>query len=192
MLFDLILKTRSYRRFYQSEPIAMEDLHHLIEYARFAGSARNVQPLKYMLINNPEMNAAIFPQLGWAGYLPEWRGPVEGERPAAYIICLLDRRICEEADCDLGIATQNILLGATELGLGGCRIASISPKLHALLNLPDWARILLVIALGKPKEKVVVDTMFEGDSCRYWRDAEQVHHVPKRGLLDIILTYNPL
>lgn len=187
MLTELIQKTRTYRRFYQNEHIDTATLLELLELARFSGSARNVQPLKYVLINDRTACEKVFPHLGWAGYLNDWPGPVVGERPAAYIICLLDTTIANEADCDLGIATQNILLGAAEQGLGGCRIASIAPKLHGGLDLPEHLKILLVLALGKPKEQVVIDALPEDGDCRYWRDNNAVHHVPKRELEEIII-----
>jgi nitroreductase len=187
MLYDLVSKSRSFRRFVENETIDMETLRYLVDLARLGGSARNVQPLKYVLVNASEVNAEIFPHLGWAGYLKEWHGPREGERPVAYIVCLLDTRLSSEADCDLGIATQNILLGAAEKGLGGCRIASISPRLRDVLGLDDHLQVLLVIALGKPAETVSLDELEPGEDIKYWRDNDQVHHVPKRSLRDIII-----
>ena len=181
------MQTRSFRRFRQAEPIAVETLKELIDLARLGGSARNVQPLKYLLVNTPAQSAEIFPHLGWAGYLKNWQGPVEGERPSAYIICLLDTRISNEAECDMGIATQNILLGATEKGLGGCRIASFSRKLQVILDMPDHLQILLVLALGKPKETVLLEDSSPDGNIKYWRDENQVHHVPKRSLEEIII-----
>ncbi|MGW8286823.1 MAG: nitroreductase family protein [Desulfobulbales bacterium] len=187
MLHDLIRKTRSFRRFKEDEPVDRATLHYLVELARLGGSARNMQPLKYVLASKPGINARIFPHLGWAGYLNDWPGPVEGERPSAYIICLLDTRLSKEADCDLGIATQNIMLGATEKGLGGCRIASISPQLRNVLELAEHLQILLVIALGKPVEIVALEDQESTDAIKYWRDAQGIHHVPKRVLQEIIV-----
>jgi nitroreductase len=187
MLYDLVQKSRSFRRFQQDEPIDIETLKFLVDLGRLGGSARNVQPLKYLLVNAPEVNAKIFPHLFWAGYLKDWAGPEEGERPAAYIVCLLDSRLSNEAECDLGIATQNILLGATEKGLGGCRIASFSPKLKDVLAVEDYCRILMVLALGKPVEKVVLHESEPESDIKYWRGADQVHHVPKRSLEEIIV-----
>jgi len=183
----LIRATRSCRRFRQTEAIAADTLRRLVDLARLGGSARNLQPLKFLTVNEAAKNAAIFPHLGWAGYLPEWPGPREGERPAAYIVCLLDTRITDSAECDLGIATQNILLGATELGLAGCRIGSISGKLHSLLGLANHLKILLVIALGKPDEEVVLEEVGPNNDVRYWHDSTRGHHVPKRRLADILL-----
>lgn len=187
MLYDLIRKTRSFRRFKEDEPVDRATLHYLVELARLGGSARNMQPLKYVLASEPGINARIFPHLGWAGYLNDWPGPVEGERPSAYIICLLDTRLSKEADCDLGIATQNIMLGATEKGLGGCRIASVSPQLRNVLELFEHLQILLVIALGKPVEIVALEDQESADAIKYWRDTQGIHHVPKRVLQEIIV-----
>ncbi len=186
MLYDLIRKTRSFRRFKEEEPIDLETLRYLVDLARLGGSARNVQPLKYVLVSSPEVKAKIFPHLAWAGYLKEWPGPQEGERPAAYIVCLLDTSLSHEAGCDLGIATQNLLLGAAEKGLGGCRIASIATGLREVLGLDDHLQVLQVVALGKPAETVSLDEQGPGGDIKYWRDADQVHHVPKRSLQDII------
>ena len=184
---QLVHATRSCRRFDQSQAIADNTLRDLIDLARLGGSAKNLQPLKYLAVNTPAQNETIFSHLGWAGYLPEWPGPAEGERPTAYIVCLLDTKIATEAACDLGIASQNILLGATELGLAGCRIASISGKLHQALNLADHLKILLVIAMGFPKEKVIIEDAGPDDDIRYWHSPNLRHHVPKRRLADIII-----
>jgi len=158
----------------------------LVDMARLGGTARNVQPLKYMLINNPAMNKKIFPLLTWAGYLEDWPGPPEGERPAAYIVCLLDTRLSTAADCDLGIATQNILLGATEKGLGGCRIASFSSRLKDVLAVEAHLKVLMVVALGKTVEKISLEEVQPDGDIKYWRDADRIHHVPKRSLTEVI------
>lgn len=59
--------------------------------------------------------------------------------------------------------------------------------LRAALQIPERYVILLVIALGKPKEKVVLETVGDADQTNYWRDSKGVHHVPKRSLKDIII-----
>ncbi len=187
MLRDLILKNRSYRRFYQSERIAETQLRDWVDLARNSASARNAQPLKYFLSTGEPLNASIFEFLGWAGYLTDWPGPEEGERPSAYIVMLRDTSIPGNYLCDDGIATQSILLGATEAGFGGCIIHAVNrSKLHELLKLPENLEIVQVLALGKPKETVVLDVIKNGE-IKYWRDENQVHHVPKRTLDEIIV-----
>jgi len=187
MIRNLILQNRSYRRFYEDVPVEMSILEELVDLARNSASAGNKQSLKYILSTSREKNELIFPTLAWAGYLKNWDGPDPGERPSAYIIILGDRQVSEKFYCDHGIAAQSILLGATEKELGGCIMGSIKKKaLGKILGLSKQFEILLVLALGKPKEKVVLEEAKEKD-IRYWRDDQQVHHVPKRPLNELIL-----
>ena len=188
MIRELILKNRSYRRFHQDVAVDMATLRELVDLARLSASASNLQPLKYILACDPQKNAAIFPCLGWAGYLKEWGGPVEGERPAAYVVILADTEISKSVGCDYGIAAQSIMLGATERGLGGCMIASVQKqRLREALAIPPRYEVLLVLALGKPKETVVIETVGPEGDVKYWRDEQSVHHVPKRRLDDLIV-----
>lgn len=187
-LKELVRMNRSYRRFDQSVHIEKGVLRELINLARLSASSANRQPLKYILSNDPALNSKIFPYLGWAAYLEDWDGPLDGERPSAYIVVLGDRGISPNVSCDHGIAVQSILLGATEVGLGGCIIGSIKKdRLREDLNISPQYKILLVIALGKPVEKVVIEPLAESGDIRYWRDANGIHHVPKRGLDEVIL-----
>lgn len=188
MIKDLVLKNRSYRRFYQNEIIELSVIKELINLARLSASAANLQPLKYIISNESCENESIFKTLGWAGYLKNWEGPIEGEKPSAYIIMLNDSSISKNPSLDTGISAQSILLGAVEKGLGGCMIANINKKeLNSVLNIDDRFEINLVIALGKPKEKIVIDEMELPDDVKYWRDDKEIHHVPKRALDEIIL-----
>jgi nitroreductase len=188
MIRDLIIKNRSYRRFFQDVVIERQTLQELVDLARLSPSGANLQPLKYILSCDPEKNALIFPHLAWAGYLKDWPGPSEGEKPSAYIIILGDTQIRDAVGCDHGIAAQSILLGATEKGLGGCTIASIEKDgLRKALDIPSQYEILLVLALGKPREKVVIEIVDQTGDIKYWRDADDIHHVPKRPLDDIII-----
>jgi nitroreductase len=187
MIEDLIRKNRSYRRFYQNAEISTDTLKGLVSLARLSASAGNLQPLKYMISNEPEKNSRIFSCLLWAGYLKDWPGPEEGERPAAYIVVLGDTGIAKNFGCDHGIAAQSIMLGAVKEGYGGCIIGSIKrDELREALDIPEEYEILLVLALGNPKETVVVEDVLE--DIKYWRDKKGVHHVPKRKLEDIIIS----
>jgi len=193
MIKDLILKNRSYRRFYQDFKIEKNDLYELVDLARLSPSPKNKQILKFMICNDADKNEQIFRQLAWAGYLLNWNGPEEGEKPSAYIIVLGDSNLSVSFEADYtntsyGICCQSILLGAVEKELGGCIIASIKREnLKNILNLKPNFEILCVIALGKPKEEVIIDELVEGNDIRYWRDENKIHHVPKRKLEDIIV-----
>ena len=186
-LKDLIYRTRSYRRFHESFHVDRLELENLVDMARMSASAANRQPLKYLISNTPDHCEAIFKHLAWAGYLKDWDGPAPGERPSAYIIILGDKSITESFSVDHGIAAQSIMLGATEAGLGGCMIASIKKEaLRRDLKIGEQYEILLVLALGKPAETVIIDTL-KGDDVKYWRDDKDNHHVPKRALDDLLI-----
>lgn len=186
-LKSLILRTRSYRRFDENHVITRDDLLEMIDAARLSASGRNAQPLKYFITSDSELNKKIFPTLAWAGFITDWPGPAPGERPSAYIVQMHDTMISNNFYCDDGIAAQSILLTATEKGLGGCIIASVKKELLAkTLGLPEHLQIIQVIALGKPAEKVVIEPMKDGD-IKYWRDNNQVHHVPKRSLDELVI-----
>jgi len=189
MLQDLIRRNRSYRRFYQEAGIERQQLLEWIDLARQTASGANLQPLKYILSYDHARNESIFSLLKWAGYLKDWNGPAEGERPSAYIIMLSDKEIRPNSSvCDQGIACQSILLGATEAGFGGCILGAVDfGRLRDVLQIPERLEPILVIALGKPKERIVLEEVNLSGDIKYYRDANGVHHVPKRKLEDLIV-----
>lgn len=189
---DLIKKNRSCRRFDQSVKIELDTLRSLVDLARCSASAANLQPLKYILSVDPITNERIFSCLAWAAYLKDWDGPAEGEKPSGYIVIMGDKSITDNFRCDHGIAAQSILLGAREIGLAGCMIAAIHHRnLKSCLNIDPNHEVLLVIALGKPVENVVIEPVASDGNIRYWRDSSGVHHVPKRSIDEIIVSsYN--
>lgn len=190
--YELVIKNRSCRRFDNSYKISHEVLKSLVDLARNCASASNKQPLKYIVSRDDNTNALIFSCLGWAGYLKDWKGPDKNERPSAYIIIMGDYNISNNFWCDHGIAAQTILLGARSIALGGCIFGVINTKkLKQHLNIKDNLQIKLVIALGKPIEKIKLEKIdknkSEKESIKYWRDENQIHYVPKRELEDIII-----
>ena len=188
MIRDLIIQNRTCRRFHQEVAIELETLRGLVDLARLSASGANRQPLKYVLSCDLQKNALIFSHLGWAGYLRDWPGPPEGERPSAYIIILGDTEISKNFFCDHGIAAQSILLGAREKGLGGCIHGSVKKdELSKALGILPRYEILLALSLGKPKEVVVLEAVGPDGDIKYWRDSDGIHHVPKRRLDDIII-----
>lgn len=188
MIKDLILRNRSYRRFYQEKTIERSTLVDLVDLARLSPSGANKQALRYVLSNSKDENDKIFANIFWAGYYKDWKGPQEGEKPSAYMVILKDTAFGSIGGQDEGIAVQSILLGAVELGLGGCIIGNIDKKkLAEELNIDDKYEIALVLALGYPKEEVIIDKVNESGDIKYWRDENQVHHVPKRNIEELIL-----
>lgn len=186
MLKELVIKNRSYRRFYQNKAIDNEQLKFFINIGRLTASGANKQPVRYILSNVAEKNEKIFGCLRWAGYLEDWGGPEEGEKPSAYIVMLEQKGI--NAPHDEGIIGQTILLAAVEQGIGGCFIVNIDREmLRQVLNIDEIYDVKLVIALGYPKEKVVLEEISETDDIKYYRDEDKIHHVPKIKLDDLIL-----
>ncbi len=186
MIRDLVLKNRSYRRWHQDEAIEYETLKEFVDLARLCSSAANRQALKYIISNDPEKNALIFP------YLRIDNNPVEGERASAYIVILEDLRIRMAMACDFGITAQTIMLAAVEKGFGGVMIGAIDKiGLRKALNLPSHFEILLVLAIGKTIEDMVIETVGEDGNTQQWWETKDIRHVPKRALEEIIVDYPP-
>lgn len=188
MFADIVKANRSYRRFYPDKAVDHKTVESLVDLARFTPSGANLQPLRYIISADSEKNAKVFLTLAWAGYLTDWPGPDVGERPTAYVVILQDTDVSKTPGIDHGIAAQTIMLGAVEKGLGGCMFGSINRQLlKKLLNIPERYDVLLVLALGYPKEKVILEDVGPDGSIKYYRDSEQAHHVPKRRLSDVLL-----
>lgn len=187
MLNNLVKQNRSYRRFFENDPIPEQTVRDLVDLSRFTGSGANRQALRYFISADTKTNEKIFPQLAWAGFFQNWNGPEKGERPTGYIL-ITQQESLKATPYDVGIAAQTMLLGAVEAGFGGCMLANIQrDKLKDILHLPSDTEILLVIALGKPKEKIVLEEIDADGDTKYYRDADGTHHVPKRKLKDILL-----
>lgn len=186
MLKDLILTNRSYRRFDETKKIKMRDLRELVDLARLSASGANLQSLRYYLSNEQQLNNEINECIKWAGYLEDWN-PAEGERATAFIVMLQSKERKSSSAHDQGIAAQSILLGAVDRGLGGCMLGAVNrERLRGVLEIDDEYDIMLVIALGYPKETVVIEEVRDGN-IKYWRTEDGVHHVPKRSLDELII-----
>jgi nitroreductase len=187
MIKELIEKCRTYRRFDESRSIDESELLSFIKNAANTPSGSNLQPLKYKIVTEKKDNAELFKNLKWAGYLTDWSGPEEGRRPAGYIIVLGDLEISKNFSTDLGIASYALVLSAAEKGIGSCMIGSVDRNsVREYFDIPRRYDILLVIAFGYPDEKVVLERVV-GDSVKYYRDEDEVHHVPKRDIDELVL-----
>lgn len=184
----LVREARSCRRFDESAPLTQQDLDWLLECARLAPSARNAQELRFMTVTAGPILDQLFPLTRWAGALKDWKGPEQGERPTAFIATLMPEHAGYLICYDVGIACQTIQLGATSHGWGACMIQSFDHAQAAkLLNVPQGLKIALLVGLGVAVEKRVVAAMPPDGSFTYWRDKDQVHHVPKRSLTELLI-----
>ena len=183
-VYDAILSRRSIRRFEPKE-IPIELLKKLVNGARLAPSAANLQPLEFIIVTKKELCNKIFEKLGWAAYIkPTW-APSKNERPMAYIVMLINDKNNKYAIRDVSLASENIVLAAEEEGIGSCIMYNIGrEEIRKMLAIPDSIIIDSIIALGyKAEEPVAVDYI---DSVKYWRDEKDVLNVPKRKLQNII------
>ncbi len=187
---ELVVRNRSYRRFDPAQPVSREALEQFVDLARKTPSAANLQPLKYLVVAGQGPCGELLPHLRWAGALKDWDGPAEGERPTGYVVLLLDTDIAKGAGCDHGIAAQTMCLAAVEGGLGGCMLGAIDrPAIREAFAIPDRYEILLVVAFGVPAETCVLEAIDPGGDVTYYRDASGTHHVPKRPLSEVLVTF---
>lgn len=183
-MYDVIIARRTIRRFVQ-KPLDMAVLKKLVNAARLAPSAGNLQPLEYIIVTEKKLCAQLFETLGWAAYIqPKWT-PDEHERPTAYIVILVKDVANPYYQRDVGFATENMVLAAEAEGLGSCVLCNINrEKIRHIFDVPETIAVDSVVAFGYKAETSVVEDI--GDSVKYWRDADNILHVPKRKLDDII------
>ena len=190
MLIDLVKKNRSYRGYDHSRKITKEELLTMVEAARLCPSSVNRQPLRYFLVYKEETVAVLQAETKWAKGLPELQLPHPGKEPTAFIV------ICQDTDIDqnlaryqrdVGIVAQTMLLSAVEMDLGGCMIGNFNAgSVHEVLKLAENIRPLLIVAVGKPDEEVILTDAVDGKTA-YYRDEKDRHYVPKRALGDLVI-----
>lgn len=191
MFKDIVKLNRSYRGYDESRVITKEELMDFVDCARLSPSSVNMQPFKYYLSYEKEETEKILNLTYWAKALPDVKLPKDNMHPTAFIV------LCQDLDLndnttrflkDVGICAQTILLAASEVGLGGCMIGNYKPELvKNALDLSDNLLPLLVIAIGKPAETIILEDVNADESVKYYRDENDAHHVPKRKLKDIII-----
>ena len=187
---QLMTEARTCRRF-EARELESGTLRWLLDCARVMPSAANAQVLRYLTVQAPQKRAEVFAALGWAGYLKTWH-PDENEQPTGYIILLApasdDGKIPTDSCIDLGIAGLTIQLAAWTKGVGACMFRTFNPKKIAMaIDIPQGYQIVLVMAFGYPAEVRRIVPVAADGSIRYYRDDNNVHFVPKRGLNDVLL-----
>ncbi len=181
---NLIAARRSIRQF-QAKPVMRETLKNIIDAGRLAPSAANLQPLEFIVVDDPAVRADVFSCLKWAAYIQPQGDPKPGQEPAAYVVVLVNTKIREKMyEYDVGAAVENMALAAAGEEIASCWLISIDrPKIQTLFGIPESVRVDSVLALGYPAENSVVEEY--RDSPRYWKDAEGMFHVPKRALAEV-------
>ena len=186
MIKDTIKKNRSYRRFFAERSVDTDTLVDIVDEARLCASGANKQRLRVAIISDEAGKDSLFSTLKFAGYLTDWKGPSESERPAAYYVICSESELDSLLAIDLGIFAQTLLLSATERGLGGCMFRSYNAGKVSEIVAVEGMKPHLVIALGYPSEKVECVDVRDGD-IKYYRGDDDVHYVPKLSAEELIL-----
>jgi len=183
--YQTVVSRRTIRLFEQ-RPIPADLMERIVDAARLAPSAGNQQVLELIVVQEPANCARLFEHLQWGGHVRPKRNPPEGKRPTAYVIVLI--RGAESGISgvpDAAAAVENMILTAWNEGVGSCWIGSVDrEEVARLFDVPSGYRIFDVVALGYPGERPVVEVLT--DSHKYWLDENDVLHVPKRPLKDIV------
>lgn len=196
--FDaLVRRARTCRRFDESMRVPAEFLYELVNMARLVPNGANAQRLRFHVVSDKDGCARLFNELAWAAALKDWKGPEPGERPTGYIGILAERAVPGKpapavTEVDTGIAAQTMMLAARSATpeVAACMFKAFTPRAIDVMGLDnDRYELKMVMAFGVPVEQQVIDPV-DGNptgSLSYWRDAQQVHHVPKRPLVDVLV-----
>ena len=185
MVYNLIEKCRSYRRFEENKKISRDTLVSFVSSARVTASGANLQKLRYSLYTDEKSCEKIFSTLKFAGYLKDWDGPARGERPVGYIVISSDSELNLLTAIDLGIVSEAITLTAAEQGIGSCMFRSYGKEdITSLIGEGNYPH--MVIAFGYPAETVLLSEAKDGD-IKYYRDEDDRHIVPKLSLRELII-----
>ncbi|MFA5370057.1 MAG: nitroreductase family protein, partial [Candidatus Omnitrophota bacterium] len=174
--YDTILKRRSIRSF-SDKPVKMKNLRRMVNAARLAPSAGNMQILEFIIVTSKRLRGGVFKCLRWAGYLAPRLNPRAGHEPKAYIIILTnsskpassDNKVLTPDLRDIGAAAENIMLTAQANNIVSCWLGAIDKEgLSRLFSLPGHITIDSVIALGYPNASSKA-VKFKG-SVKYFLD----------------------
>lgn len=159
-VFEIIKSRRSIRK-YQDRLVEREKTEKCIEAARLAPSAENVQPWRFIVIDNPEVRDKFAQEVFTGIY-----APMRFVKKAPVIIIILAKpdlianRIGKQIQgihyyfVDIGISGEHIALQAQELGLGTCWIGWFNPrKVRKFFNIPKSYKIASLMSLGYPAEE---------------------------------------
>jgi nitroreductase len=198
--YKTILKRRSIRGFKQRR-IGIKILKRMVNAARLAPSAANLQVLEFFIVTTKALRAQLFRHLKWAGYIAPAGQPGPGCEPVAYIVILVNMKKvsqplirAEERAAryffapdlrDIGAAAENIILTAGSRDIATCLLGAVNKHgIKRLLSIPRHIDVDSVIALGYPNTGSKT-TRYKG-SVRYFIDKKGVLNVPKRPLRDIM------
>ncbi len=144
-VFEAVQKRRSIRA-YQPTPVPKEKLEKILNAARLAPSAGNIQPWHFIVVADPEKREKLA-KAPFAKFLKE--------APIVIVGCGNQEASPKWFMVDVAIAMQNMVLTATSEGLGTCWVGSFDEKhVREMLKIPDKYRVVALLAIGYPREKI--------------------------------------
>jgi nitroreductase len=146
-VFEAVQQRKSVRA-YTDEPVSKEKLEKILEAGRLAPSARNTEPWHFVVVTDKEKRK-ILSKGTYAKFLTQ--SPV-------VIVALGDKEASADwYAVDVSLAVENMVLTAQAEGLGTCCVGSFDePEVHQLVKAPSNFEVLLLLAVGYPKEKLDV------------------------------------
>jgi nitroreductase len=146
-VYETIQKRRSIRK-YKKQPVENEKIQKILDAARLGPSAANIQPCHLIAVSDPSTLKEA--------YKAEWFQ----QAPMVIVVCGNEKSAWKRSDglnywvVDAAIAMQNIVLVATELGLGTCWIGAFDEgKLRKALNIPKDYKIVAMTPIGYANEQ---------------------------------------
>lgn len=153
-VFEAIKSRRSIRAFTE-DPVSEEEVEKLIEAARSAPSAGNIQPWEFVVVRDPERKKGLCEAALDQTFIEE--------APVLIVVCANvwrsgqgygSRGVNLYSLQDTAAATQNMLLAATALGLATCWVGAFQEEqARKILNIPDGVRPVAIIPIGHAAEK---------------------------------------
>ncbi len=184
-LMRLLRKNRSHRGYDPEFRVREDQLQRIIAVNTLLPSARNQQVLRFRPVLAEEAQK-VLPHIKLGGALPHLGLPFPGTEPRAFIVICSTIPEDRYVSVDLGIAAQSMLLQAVEIGLNGICIGAFHKEaIRQELSLPHEP--LLILALGRGTEKILLEEISASDPHAYWRDENGEHHVPKVRLAELII-----
>lgn len=145
-VFESIQRRKSVRG-YAPTPVPKEKLERILEAARLAPSAGNVQPWYFIVVTDAEKRKRIAKSGRFARFLVE--------SPIVIVGCGNSKASPKWHVIDVAIAMQNMVLAATGEGLGTCWIGSFDEELvRELLKIPEHFKVVALLAIGYPRRKL--------------------------------------
>ena len=150
-VLDIIRQRRSVR-VYRRDPIPEESLFRVLEAARLAPSGKNLQPWKFILVQDNELKRKLAKASNSQDFI--------ADAPLVLVACGFPGecyrsmgRYMKSWPVDVTIALEHLILQAQEEGLGTCWIGSFEEEeVKSLLSVPEHVKVLALTPLGYPAE----------------------------------------